>query len=536
MSVLPDVNTDVLDPGMNGPVPTLQDRAIAVTRPPNAAPDAVRSARPTPAAAAAPAADSGGENLFQKAGKASTDALQSGGDWFGKNRNVIIPLLSGLGAMASSDSRYFGSALLQGLGAGAQAYGKEQQDQATLAGTQADNANKGETGRGIKAESTGKEAALNNAAYYPVTGPDGTQMTWVHAIDENGKRVDIPLGDFYQRQKANPAVRTQSAAELSAAGVANVAPTKPGAVVAPTTMGPNASPAASHAAPAFVPGSGPAGPGSTAPVAAPVAAPGGSGAAKAVKTGVQLPTGYDAISDDDKAAAGNENRMMAVGPIKRDADSIYSNVAERGRTAGDLVQPIKNMTSAAVTGMNVKGGSSPGSGADWRIPLVKALQTAGRVANVNPGELSPSDTADDILKKSQAVLGGLIANRGDQKSNAALQTFMSALPNMGMTPAAMAEITSSVMSQNQRDRDKAQLMQQYKDVNGFNATYENFANRFSAHYSDSRYAQEQHQLQHLYRINPEKVQDMIHSKVQPEAAQEWLKSKGYDPSLARYFF
>ncbi len=39
--------------------------------------------------------------------------------WFSRNKEWIVPILSGAGAMASSNSRYLGSALLQGLGAGA---------------------------------------------------------------------------------------------------------------------------------------------------------------------------------------------------------------------------------------------------------------------------------------------------------------------------------------------------------------------------------------------------------------------------------
>jgi Chaperone of endosialidase len=38
------------------------------------------------------------------------------------SESILIPLLSGLGAMASSNSRYLGSALLQGIGAGAKSY------------------------------------------------------------------------------------------------------------------------------------------------------------------------------------------------------------------------------------------------------------------------------------------------------------------------------------------------------------------------------------------------------------------------------
>jgi len=46
---------------------------------------------------------------------------QSWGD-FATSRQFIVPLLTGLGAMASSPSRYLGSAVLQGLGAGAQEF------------------------------------------------------------------------------------------------------------------------------------------------------------------------------------------------------------------------------------------------------------------------------------------------------------------------------------------------------------------------------------------------------------------------------
>ena len=64
---------------------------------------------------------------------------QQGGDWFGQNRSWLIPLLSGVGGMASSDSRYLGSAILQGLGKGAQAYAGEQQAEGNLASTQGQN-------------------------------------------------------------------------------------------------------------------------------------------------------------------------------------------------------------------------------------------------------------------------------------------------------------------------------------------------------------------------------------------------------------
>ena len=54
-------------------------------------------------------------------------------DW----KKILIPALTGLGAMASSPSLYAGSAVLQGLGAGAQAYSNLEKREADIAQTQA---------------------------------------------------------------------------------------------------------------------------------------------------------------------------------------------------------------------------------------------------------------------------------------------------------------------------------------------------------------------------------------------------------------
>lgn len=59
-------------------------------------------------------------------------ALSGAGDWFSKNQNWLVPVLSGLGTMASSPSRYLGSAVLQGLGGGAQAYTNLQKQQSEI--------------------------------------------------------------------------------------------------------------------------------------------------------------------------------------------------------------------------------------------------------------------------------------------------------------------------------------------------------------------------------------------------------------------
>ena len=66
-------------------------------------------------------------------GGSVADAAKGTGDWFSSNQNWLVPLLKGVGTMASSPSRYFGAALLQGIGGGASAYGQQQMQQADIA-------------------------------------------------------------------------------------------------------------------------------------------------------------------------------------------------------------------------------------------------------------------------------------------------------------------------------------------------------------------------------------------------------------------
>jgi hypothetical protein len=54
------------------------------------------------------------------------NATLPGQNWMQENQGWLVPILSGIGAMASSPSRYLGSAILQGVGAGAGAYEQTQ--------------------------------------------------------------------------------------------------------------------------------------------------------------------------------------------------------------------------------------------------------------------------------------------------------------------------------------------------------------------------------------------------------------------------
>ena len=105
----------------------------------------------------------------------SSSISPSNGNFMQRNQDWLVPLLSGIGGMASSNSRYLGSAMLQGLGAGAGAYESVQNQATTRAGTQADTSK------------TNLDTAKKAFSYIPnfgmgvyVTGPNG-QIYPIHA-------------------------------------------------------------------------------------------------------------------------------------------------------------------------------------------------------------------------------------------------------------------------------------------------------------------------------------------------------------------
>ena len=79
-----------------------------------------------------------GQAAGQQAIQRATSGDVKGQDqlgFFDRNKGIILPVLQGLGAMAGSKSRYLGSAILEGLGAGAKAYGDTEAQQANIGQT-----------------------------------------------------------------------------------------------------------------------------------------------------------------------------------------------------------------------------------------------------------------------------------------------------------------------------------------------------------------------------------------------------------------
>lgn len=77
-----------------------------------------------------------GQHLTQPGEVLTQDNPGGVGDFLNKNQGLLVPILHGLGTMASSNSRYLGSAILQGLGGAADSYENVQNEMQGRVGNQ----------------------------------------------------------------------------------------------------------------------------------------------------------------------------------------------------------------------------------------------------------------------------------------------------------------------------------------------------------------------------------------------------------------
>ena len=122
--------------------------------------------------------------------------------WMRDNQHLWVPLLSGLGAMASSNSRYLGSAILQGAGAGAASYENTQNNMADRAHEVAGTQNTEEATRAQQIENAKKFLVSNRNGM-----PTGVITSGgVKGLDEvaPGERAIIPGSDVTSGPPGQP--------------------------------------------------------------------------------------------------------------------------------------------------------------------------------------------------------------------------------------------------------------------------------------------------------------------------------------------
>ena len=494
----PVPSADDLPASAFAPTP-LDEKAIALTRPPDAAPQAHRVARGVLPSSTPSRQQPTGDNTY--GGGSNADMLANGSagvaqasqappNWMDRNRNWVIPLLSGVGRMASSDSRYLGSALLQGLGASAEAYGKEREDEANLGkgalGQMQQGAGLGQT----KAETTGlnERNAIQNmivhtahADYLPIRDAQGG-FKMVNA--------DLYMSGAYPNASPLPYKEYLRAGGLPVSEDGAGMDSKIGA------SGPAAAP-------------------SGALTAAP--APGGAAGFTLSPFASQTP---------------EELRKQ------------LSEFQEAGRTASQMV-PVTNkqaLNTALMAQQGEKGGlGTVGWESDARQNIVNALHTLVRMGGGAPGQYNASETLAGLAQK-YGIMGAFNSARNNhQDSFAAFEAALHSLsPNSNQTPEMMRDLQAQVLYAQQYQRDYANEAANFVNTHpGQGLT--NFPQEFAKTHTPQRYAQEINFLTRLLR-NPNMVrtlsaggQGLDPVKWRAALEHELTTKNDAPPEMTRYF-
>jgi GH24 family phage-related lysozyme (muramidase) len=454
--------------------------------------------------------NSNGPGPLDQIGGAIGGAGKKGGDWFGENQNWLIPLLTGVGTMASSNSRYLGSAILQGLGGGAQAYAQQQQNQADLAQKQA-NTGATNVGTAQGAQQIAQHALFSQGGHNYVQLADGSFQlaeTWL-ADGANAK----PLMGGAAAATAVRSLLKPSAPLGVPAGAP--APSAQAAPQAPVPPDPHRDPI-TGGSPAFAApgGSGVAMPGAAPAHSAP--APGG-----AAPQAAQTPTGvghFGAQQADTDYRNGLLNPSMthSHNPLSQQVEGNvmgrYSAAVANGNQLNQLAAQINAMPGDGP----LAGGPLNAFRAHW-LGLVNDTLHSMKLPEV----VSQADIDTGVASNKISRLLTLARTQGaDQHSLGALQDLSQAVPSTQMTKAAANKVLAGEYVNKQMDIDRANYLNQYKQrvaakSNGAlsdNYLAQNAMNQFDKdHPNDMQYLKEKAAMEKL--LNAKKGSESLFPRI-----------------------
>lgn len=383
-----------------------------------------------------------------EAAKAILPAKEDGStDW----KKILIPVATGLGAMASSNSRYLGSAMLQGLGAGAQAYAGLEKQQAGIRQTEAETQARGLENQGTVISNYAKSLVQTPSGNFVVL-KDGRFMPMADYItlSQTGRAPPVmgSVPDDIRKkiedyQKVSGSIVGVPPKPPVAIPTAPEAPKVPGAPDAPTVQPPGKV----ESAPL------PEAPSAPAPAVpeAPLAQPG---------------VGFD------KQSLGSAKKEQDVayngGPAYANAQAISQQYRETvpkeangARASGKyMVELVSNLSDAA----KGKGLDTPGYGFEGRSVLTNMINTMARATGLP--EIGSGDSIAQISQKLETMQSAMQAAGAGQTSLGALETLKKAVANPNMTPRAFGTLAADMMTQNQRAIDQDNHREAYGQRSG----------------------------------------------------------------------
>lgn len=410
-----------------------------------------------------------------------TNKPQEWGDFL-TSRQFVVPLLTGLGAMASSPSRYLGSAVLQGIGAGAQAYGAQEKQVADVEKTRAETRSV-ETGtfqKSLMQTPFGNVVWLYNGSLMPLGEYDklskaGKAPALLGRIPDNAEEV---LRKWKQAQEATGAQAAPTAEEAAKGAIAPVTPVEK----------------------APLPPSG---------------------------------LGYD--PESVKTAEREKNVIMSGGAEAQTAQKVTDNylksVVPMATAARDSARYLTELAANLSDAAQGKGLDAPGFGFDARAQATSALNTLSRSFG-GAGDFGQADSISEINKKIETLQAAVQAAGGNQESFAALNALRNAIASPSMSPRAFSKLSSDLLVQNQRAIDREQHRSIYaQDSSGL---LSNAAKDFERTNPASKYTQEADVLQRMILTQPKLIKDLRSGKYTPAQIDEAFDKFGVK-GMSRYF-
>ena len=371
---------------------------------------------------------------------------QQGTDW----EKILVPLASGLSGMASSPSRYLGSAILQGLGAGATGYEN----------VMANEANRAQTGAQMDVQQT---VARHNA-------------------------IEIAKAPFYR----DPATNIPMVVLPNGQSITRVQWVAMGS---PPTMGEDQSAAATNkisgtpnpAQPRVAPPNAPA-PGEE-PAPAP-ATPWGLGAA-------------------GRARVATDAATMANYPLQKDAlmaqnTALDKEVSDNYDNASAMTATLNNLTKQILAEPD-SGIASAGAISGIKNKLLNGWNS---IISSFPGGDQHQISANEMGSATYAkkITDGLAfaqAHGASQNSLQGLATALSAQPGNTIPKPVALNIVSSLYADKQKAIDEYKYLQEYRqaalsDPNGMGLySTENARAAFNQEHGSPQYAAEKHAFRNL---------------------------------------
>jgi len=448
--------------------------------------------------------------------------LDQAGDFFTKHQNAIVPILTGLATMASSPSRYLGSAILQGLGGGAQAYENLQNQLANRAQIEA--------GTGFTQAQTGTQntitggnlADIARKSIYSAGGhdwvmlPNGGQILVGQWLSMPPESRPMPLGG---KQAADAIAASYGGNAGVVSPVPPIATIKGTPLPPPTTGGrqPAAEPAISAAAQ----------PASTGPSAAPKYL--GSEAVSTIK------------SDFDRLQTMPNDAKNSEKTISNNTEASINTAAVNARQQGSTL----NQLSTQLMAMPTTGALSGGPLMSLKTTLIGKVNDFARTLGIPGMQIKTDEIATNIASdKLSKMMQFATAHGADQNSLGALQTASAIVPSNSIPKDAALKIVAGLYVDKQRGIDPVNYLNEYKNAvstahpgQGDLYLSQNALTAFSKDHNDAQYGQEKVALEKALNTmhNGSPLLTQLHEgKITPEFFDAQAQKAFGVKNLSRY--